>query len=99
MFSYNWTEGLLCLISTSALKNQLTAIPSPPGAKENGECASSDDDLLGVGFRYKLKTADTAKVGLKAVEPVLYSTPMTGEKSALSQYACPNLTPTPYHPI
>jgi hypothetical protein len=29
------------------------------------------------------------RVGLRIVEPVLYTTPMTGEKSALSQYACP----------
>ncbi len=32
--AYNYTEGLFCPTSPSALKNQLTAIPSPPVAEE-----------------------------------------------------------------
>ncbi len=35
--AYNYTEGLFCPTSPSALKNQLTAIPSPPVAEEKGE--------------------------------------------------------------
>jgi hypothetical protein len=35
-FASNWTEGLFRLISPSAQKHQLTAIPSLPVAEENG---------------------------------------------------------------
>ena len=86
------------LISLYALKNQLAAISSPPVAEEkrvhSGDGRElSEDSIWARSWKRRIQP----RVGLKAVEPVLYSTPMTGEKSALIQYPC--LTPTTKQPV
>ncbi len=67
--------GYFCAISASALKNQLTAIPSPPVAEEKREHSGegrelSEDSIWARSWKRRIQP----RVGLEAVEPVLHST-------------------------
>ncbi len=70
MFAYNWTEGLFCLISPSALKNQLTEIPSPPVDEEIREHSGdgrelSENSIWARSWKRRIQP----RVGLRMVEP------------------------------
>ncbi len=75
MFAYNWTEGLFCLISPYAQKHQLTEIPPPPVAEEKGEATGrGKEPPQGWIWARNWKRRIQPRVGLKMIEPALYST-------------------------